>query len=231
MERVGPSSEEFAKPHVAANPAAATFVPTTKSPRAKPEEDDFEPPSSGLRRAGEPSAQKKWKTFPLHYDFRDIEKRANLITYSAIIPVAAVGFGVSTMFGFPLGLAICIAVAIGFGWVLYRSEQRTWYHYASWVFKHGPEMKCDLDLVSSGELDQPYVVLRDENRIARIYETRVFKLVSGDVTRLLSAVNAPGTKSAHSAIVHYDTEQRENAVVFEIDTCLLWCRAYHSRGI
>lgn len=206
-------------------------VGQTSEDHSKREDLDFEPPSSNLKRPGQPSAQKKWKTFPLHYDFRNIEKRANLITWSAILPVAGVGFGVSTMFGFPLELAACIAAAIGVGWVLYRSEQRTWYHYASWVFKHGPRIECDVDLVSSGELDLPYIVVRDENRITRIYETRVFKLVSGDLSRLLSETNSPGTKSTHVALVHYDSEVRENAVVFEIDTCLLWCRAYYSRGI
>ncbi|MBX3135686.1 hypothetical protein KF707_05590 [Candidatus Obscuribacterales bacterium] len=227
MEQVRSRSEEIEKPK--------TLIPkTTPLPRQQPSAIDTastEPPTKGLKRSTGSEKKKNWKDYPLHSDFQKVERKANMITYVTMLPVAIVGFGVASMFGFPFFLALCIGVAIGIGWAFYRAEQKTWYHYASWVLTQGQKLECNLDLVSSGELDLPYIVLRDENRITRIYETRVFKLVSGDIKKLLHAVDAPGTKTQHHARAYYDTEMRENAVVFKIGDSLLWCRAHHSRGI
>jgi hypothetical protein len=225
VERVGPPSEEIVQP------PAETVYKANEKPPSPIKDAGFDSERKEPPRLGRQSSDVKWKKFPLHADFATVGKRANLITWTAIWPVAGVGFGVASMFGFPAVLATCIALGLGFGWVIYRSEQVSWYHYASWVFIHGQTMECELDLVSSGELDQPYVVLKDENRIARIHETRVFKLVAGDVKKLLTEFDSPGRKTSHVAVAHYERQIGENAVIFEIDNCILWCKAHLSRGI
>jgi hypothetical protein len=222
MEQVHSRSVDIAPPQVTVSKPAKTEQPKTSSKKADESES---------RLSLDKQTSSNWKAYPLHDVFKSVEKKENLVTYVTMLPMAMMGFGVASMFGFPLFLAFCIGVAIGIGWTFYRAEQKIWYHYASWVFAEGPKLECNLDLVSSGELDLPYIVLRDENRITRIYETRVFKLVSGDIKSLLKDVDAPGTKTNHHARVYYDTEIRKNAVVFKIGSCLLWCRAHHSRGI
>jgi len=188
-------------------------------------------PVTALERSRAKDRNQPWKKFQLHPDFAKLGSRAKLLTAAGLLPVAIVGFGVSTMFGFPEVLASCIAVALAVGWIVYRSEQASWFHYASWVFRNGQKLECEIDLVSSGELDKPYVVLKDENRITLVYETRVFKLVSGDTEKLLQDLYAPGTKTAYIATAYFDKELGENAVVFEIASSLLWCKAHLSRGI
>lgn len=227
MEQVRSRSEEIEKPKI----SIKTQAIHEQQKSFEDETGSVKSPAKGLKRSTSTPEKKNWKDYPLHSDFQKVERKANTITYITMLPVAIVGFGVASMFGFPFFLALCIGVAIGIGWAFYRAEQKTWYHYASWVLTQGQKLECNLDLVSSGELDLPYIVLRDENRITRIYETRVFKLVSGDIKKLLHAVDAPGTKTQHHARAYYDTEMRENAVVFKIGDSLLWCRAHHSRGI
>lgn len=219
MEGVAPPSEAATLKPAAERMSVETKRSADKDGKESVKQSEFQPEN------------KNWKSFPLHEDFRKVGQQANLITYGTLLPVAGVGFALTSLFGFPTVLAACIAVGMGFGWVVYRNEQIAWYHYASWVYNNGQTMECHLDLVSSGELDQPYVVLKGENRITRIHETRAFKLVSGDVSALLSAVNAPGRRTSHVAFAHYDKTIGENAVVFKIGNCLLWCKGYVSRGI
>ncbi|MDZ4835036.1 MAG: hypothetical protein SGJ27_14770 [Candidatus Melainabacteria bacterium] len=199
--------------------------------------DDFENSQDNLEISKPKSSSKKskkndpeWKKTALHQDFNKINASANLITYALFFPVAAVGFGITTMFGFPLPLAGITAIGLAVGWVIYRSEQKAWYHYASWVFETGQSLECDLDLVSSGELDQPYIVLKDVNRLSHVYDTKVFKVVVGDTQQLYVDHNAPGAKLSFRAIAYFEKKPQENVVIFELAEMRLWCKPHLSRG-
>lgn len=174
--------------------------------------------------------RKEWKRITLHPDFQKVGSRANLTTFALVLPVAVVGFGVSSMFGFPEILAQCAGGGLAIGWIIYRTEQVSWYHYATWVFKHGQTIACAVDLVSSGELDEPYIVVKDENRLTAMYDTRAFKVVSGDAKQLLEERNAPGSKSTFECVVSFEKQRQEDAVIFEIAESRLWCKPHLSRG-
>ncbi len=172
----------------------------------------------------------EWKKTELHSDFRKINSRSNLVTFAMFGPVAIVGFGITTIFGFPFPLAGIIGFGLAVGWIIFRSEQKAWYRYASWVFTSGQSLECDLDLVSSGELDQPYIVLKNDNRLSHTYETKIFKVIVGDTKELFAEHNAPGTKSSFRALAHFERKPQENAIIFELADRRLWCKPHLSRG-
>jgi hypothetical protein len=141
-----------------------------------------------------------------------------------------VGFGVTTIFGFPLPLASIIAMGLAVGWIIFRSEQKAWCRYATWVFNSGQSIECDVDVVSSGELDQPYIVLKDDNRLTHAYDTKVFKVIVGDTKSLFANRNAPGAKSSFRALAHFERKPQEHAIIFELADTRLWCKPHLSRG-
>lgn len=197
-----------------------------------PSEEVVEQHAAPLKqRASSSSQNAEWKKVPLHPDFKEINSRSNLVTSALFVPVAIVGFGITTMFGFPFPLAGIIAIGLAVGWVLYRSEQKAWYHYSSWVYTSGQSLECEVDLVSSGELDQPYIVLKDVNRLSHAYETKVFKVVVGDSKSLLTDRYAPGSKMSFRALVHFEKKPQEQSVIFELAETRLWCKPHLSRGL
>jgi hypothetical protein len=175
-------------------------------------------------------AANEWKKTELHSDFRKINSRSNLVTFAMFGPVAIVGFGITTIFGFPFPLAGIIGFGLAVGWIIFRSEQKAWYRYASWVFTSGQSLECDLDVVSSGELDQPYIVLKNDNRLSHAYETKIFKVIVGDTEDLFAERNAPGTKSSFRALAHFERKPQEHAIIFELADTRLWCKPHLSRG-
>lgn len=231
VERIGVPSEELVGQQTA---------PSKPSHLAKPENKLARGANGGTRAAdtktdsGETTSKKRnvaeWKKVVLHSDFQAINSRANLVTYALFVPVAIVGFGVTTMFGFPFPLAGIAAIGLAVGWVIFRSEQKAWYHYATWVFSSGQSLECDVDVVSSGELDQPYIVLKDENRLSHAYDTKVFKVVVGDTTKLFTEHRAPGAKLAFRVLAHFERKPQEHAIIFELENTRLWCKPHLSRG-
>ncbi len=244
VEDIGLPSEEVMEPHAAplkkrthsssqnssSSSSEKSDLGTISAPRSSQSIADDEIASTRSNAANRKRSVAEWKKVPLHPDFKDINSRSNLVTAALFVPVAIVGFGITTMFGFPIPLAGIIAIGLAVGWVLYRSEQKAWYHYSSWVYTTGQSLECDVDLVSSGELDQPYIVLKDENRLSHAYETKVFKVVVGDSKSLLTGRYAPGSKMAFRALVHFEKKPQEQSVIFELAETRLWCRPHLSRG-
>lgn len=229
VERIGVPSEEALEQNAAPpKPRAKASADAKISSAASEVQATVSSRDTGFARGQRNVAE--WKKVPLHSDFKEIDSRSNLVTSALFVPVAIVGFGITTMFGFPLPLAAIIAVGLAVGWVLFRSEQKAWYHYSSWVYTAGQSLECDVDLVSSGELDQPYIVLKDENRLSNAYDTKVFKVIVGDTKAILTNHYAPGSKQSFRALVHFEKKPQEHSVIFELAGTRLWCKPHLSRG-
>lgn len=174
-----------------------------------------------------------WAKQALNPSLASVGKNAMLLTVAASIPIGAFGFFLASFFGLT-GIGLIASLALVAGWVSYRVQLMSWYRYASWVFERERTVDCSIELISSGELDKPYIRLIRDNNLSRLYDTRVFKVVYGDLKSLFSADGMPpGSIVSYDCIAYYDPDGIGNgdAVVFEIEGKLVWCRANRSRGI
>ncbi len=179
----------------------------------------------------ERSKDTPWAKQALNPGLASVGKHAKLITVLGAFPVTAFGFCLASFFGLS-GIGPIAALAFTVGWISYRTRLMSWYHYASWVFEREQTIDCAIELISAGELDKPYLRVIRDNSMTRLYETRVFKIVHGDLKALFSAEGMPpGSSVAYDCFAYYDRSGSGNAFVFDINGTLIWCRANHGRGI
>ncbi|MBX9666960.1 MAG: hypothetical protein K2X93_05040 [Candidatus Obscuribacterales bacterium] len=172
-----------------------------------------------------------WAKQELNPNLASVGKHATLITVLASFPIAAFGFFLASFFGLS-GIGLVAGLALAVCWITYRSRLKSWYRYASWVFEREQTIDCAIELISAGELDKPYIRVIRDNRMTRLYETRVFKIVHGDLKALFSAEGMPpGSSIEYDCFAYYDRSGSGDAFVFDINGSLIWCRASRGRGI
>lgn len=118
-----------------------------------------------------------------------------------------------------------LMVALGVSWIFYKLTRGSWSHYATWVYTKGKKMECVVDMVPSGEIERPFLMLSESGVLSSLYTTRVFSIQQGDPAAIGYDPRHPNKSWSFTAVASYDPHTRGNAVIFEIDGHRMWCRA------
>ncbi|SRR5579885_29513 len=176
------------------------------------------------------SSATAWTDFASHTDLKP--KRADYVGMLAasFVLIAALVFGfLEHLHGQDVSAIAVLATLLSIGWLSYQLTRIRWKQYASWVFEYGKRLDCMIDLTPSGELDHPFIILQESNRLSELYKTRVYAIQYGRVGDVGYDAGYPKNNSNHQAIVVYDEKKHGNAIIFLINGHRFWCKAVPNR--
>lgn len=172
----------------------------------------------------EPS--KPWAKITSHQDLKPNRAYYVAMAVSSLLGVASLGFCVvENLNGAEVPLPVILVFILSLCWIIYQLTRVKWKQYATWVFEEGRRTNTSIDLVPSGELDRPFIVVEERNAMTNLYDTRVYAIQFGEVEAIDYDPRYPKSNCRHDATAIYDQQKHGNAVIFEIGGHRLWCKA------